>query len=180
MPLKREEQIRQALQQLKPATDKRDGCRADIENALDEVEKWTRVDTVCEAEGSKRANEIRRGAYNSALRKLREADKKIRAVGAVGPFSYAQIDRAIRWSEGSRRVPPALFRRRRAVARAYGLVMKWGGGPEIATTKRKIWWHLARILYGKQEGEPGADLYRQIFAFKSKYAQEQKSPLSRI
>jgi hypothetical protein len=184
VPLTRNEQIAEAVQHLKPARDRRDECRADVEGLLDVMDTAIIAHEVFAADRSAAASKARR-AYNTAARKLLAADKALRAAGWQGPIDPALIEHVIAKSEptpwkkwelltnqGWRRLkgpPRVVFKQGRAVAFAYELVAKWCGPDKLGHTKRGTWWHVARILLGKRLGERGSDLFRQMLAFQPRY-----------
>jgi hypothetical protein len=178
--MKRDQQIRKALNLLAPPAKKRAECRADVESALDVVEMFGKGDKVFQAERSAAANRARDIFHKTICKALREYDAMVKA-GFGSPREGRLYLRwlAMRTAPPRKHVTYSLLspkkpipdvipdgaglsagsgKKTRATEDAHWLLTKWSGGTKIVTTKSGTWHRLAAILYGDEQ----ADLFQYL------------------
>jgi hypothetical protein len=160
----RARQIREALDLLAPAPDRRDECRRDVEHALDVMASTMRAVEVIKAE---RAAFRKTGrAYHRAFERLLAASKAHARAGGALAIKIARLEETIKFStqweaKVSRAMPKGAIAERQATALAYNLLRQWDR--PTPTTSDGVWHNLAAILLG----DPDANLFRHLREFKS-------------
>jgi hypothetical protein len=171
--VRKDQQIRKALELLAPPPGRRAECQYDIGLALDRVESGAAAARSFRVARSKKGKAgLRR--YCAALRRLRTAyrslDPAIRPWFSLAETAYVAgkptvIDREIARAESflDRPSPPTrrhASRNKAAVAAAYDLLQWWGH--KAAVTRDGKWAQLAEILAGDQT----VDLFDHLREFK--------------
>jgi hypothetical protein len=156
------------LKLLNPPAAKHAECQAHIESTLSEVAKAKRAAALQPKPNLDRAED-------KALRKLLVANRANMAAGGMPAFPPGEIQRRIdahkKWKPPFPKKPkeprwiplPKTHGQYTAAVLSRELLRRWRPGEKIVTTsaagRKGNWWHAARILFGKHEGERGADLY---------------------
>jgi hypothetical protein len=161
--MSKDQQIREALEVLAPATSKQAECVNDVTRALDRLKFGAETARAFRMATSKKGRAALK-SYSAALRRLRSSCEALDS--AIKPWlslamaisgNRIDLDREIKTAEELAQQPPAVpgpdsSQRKNAVIAAYELLEWWGYQPTV--TRNGKWSRLAQILADEPAFEP--------------------------